>query len=178
MPADTPATIVRTRPHTAPTTPETSRERSLRAHPSNHQAPPGAPRPEPTDEDLLPRWERLRAVLVGQGLNDDEARTEVARIAAGQVWDEFADELRRHRAAGRQSDANALAVGLRSMQGVTQPILRHPGDVVVARSALGRARRRLSHNGGILDRRLHARSNPLRRAEHAFSVLEAFLRLA
>ncbi|BCT78072.1 hypothetical protein SCMU_39140 [Sinomonas cyclohexanicum] len=175
MAADT--TIVRTRLRAAPTAHESSRERSLRAHPSNHRAPLDAPRPEPTDDDPLLRWDRLRAVLVGQGLSDDEARTEVARIATAQVWDEFADELRRHREAGRQSDANAVTVGLRSMQGVTQPILRHPGDVAVARSALSRARRRLSHNGGLLDR-LHPPSNPLHRAEHAFSVLEAFLSLA
>ncbi|WP_138445100.1 hypothetical protein [Sinomonas susongensis] len=124
----------------------------------------------------MSRWDRLRLVLIGQGLSDCEARTEVARIAAGDVWDEFADELRRHRAAGRQTEANAVAVGLRSMQGVTQPILRHPGDVSVARSALDRARRRLSHNGSLLDR-LQERPNPLRRAEHAFRILEAFLRL-
>ncbi|WP_334171403.1 hypothetical protein [Sinomonas sp.] len=174
--ADTPATV-RPRLHALPSEPESSRSRALRAHPSNHQPSPGSQPQPPVDDDLVSRWDRLRLVLVNQGLSDREARTEVARIAAAEVWDEFAEELRRHRAAGRQSDANALAVGLRSMQGVTQPILRHPGDVTVARSALGRARRRLSHNGSLLDR-LQERPNPLRRAEHAFRILEAFLRLA
>ena len=174
--ADTPATV-RPRLHALPSEEETSRSRSLRAHPSNHQPSHDVPPQPPVDDDLVSRWERLRLVLVGQGLSDSEARTEVARIAAGNVWDEFADELRQHRAAGRQKEANALAVGLRSMQGVTQPILRHPGDVTVARSALNRARRRLSHNGSLLDR-LQERPNPLRRAENAFRILDTFLRLA
>jgi hypothetical protein len=114
-------------------------------------------------------------VLVRQGLSDEEARTEVARIAAEEVWDGLADELRQHRAAGRQTDANVAAVGLRSMQGVTLPILRHPGDVAVACSSVSRARRRLHHNSGVLDR-LHEKPLVLRRAEEAFRILEVFLR--
>ena len=153
-----------------------SRSESMRAHPSNHvPARPLAPE-ELREDELHPRWERLRLVLVQQGLSDEEARTEVVRIGALEVWHGFATELREHRAAGRQDDANAVAVGLRSMQGTTLPILRHPGDVVVARSALGRARHRLRHNGGLLGR-LQERPNPLQRAERAFRLLETFLRL-
>ena len=174
MVADTPATPSRPRLHAAASA-EEARAKSLRAHPSSRA--PKTPRPPaaPPELDALPRWERLRLVLVDQGLSDEEARTEVARIAAGEVCDRLADELRQHRAAGRQTDANVVAVGLRSIQGVTLPILRHPGDVVVARSSLSRAQRRLHHNRGVLDL-LHERSHALRRAEEAFRILEAFLR--
>ncbi|MGN6406431.1 hypothetical protein [Sinomonas sp.] len=163
---------------------DSARRASMAAHPSNHMpkgpAPLHSPGPharEPREDDVVPRWERLRLVLVQQGLTDEEARTEVVRIGALEVWDGFASELREHRRAGRQDEANAAAVGLRSMQGATLPILRHPGDVVVARSALNRARHRLRHNGVLLGR-LQDRPDPLRRAERAFGILEAFLGLA
>ena len=156
-----------------------SRRESMRVHPSNHK-PTQRRAPHSTqvvaEDELLSRWERLRLVLVRQGLSDEEARTEVVRIGALEVWDGFATELREHRAAGRQDDANVISVGLRSMQGATLPILRHPGDVVVARSALGRARRRLRHNGGLLGR-LQGRPDPLVRADRAFGILETFLRV-
>ncbi|WP_138415768.1 hypothetical protein [Sinomonas gamaensis] len=158
---------------------ESARRASMAAHPSNHtpKAPGTDHSGEPREDELIPRWERLRLVLVQQGLTDEEARTEVVRIGALEVWDGFASDLREHRRAGRQNEANAAAVGLRSMQGATLPILRHPGDVVVARSALNRARHRLRHNGVVLGR-LQDRPDPLRRAERAFGILEAFLGLA
>ncbi|MBO1269991.1 hypothetical protein J1902_18875 [Arthrobacter sp. PO-11] len=121
------------------------------------------------------RWDRLHAVLVRAGLTDDESRTEVARIAAGGIWDECADGLKEHRAAARQEDARAFAVALRSIQGAITPLTLRPGDLAAAKGAVTGARRRLQHNRGLFERRLH-RTNPvLDRTGRAFAALEAFL---
>lgn len=97
-----------------------------------HSVPPSQALTSPVpmaQEEELAGLECLHQELLCRGLPDNEARTEVARIAARKVWDGFAAQLRRHRAAGRQVDANVPAVALGSMQGMTFPLLRHRGDV-------------------------------------------------
>ncbi|UEL29439.1 hypothetical protein [Pseudarthrobacter sp. L1SW] len=121
------------------------------------------------------RLECLYGQLTDKGLPDAEARTEVARIAAREVWDAFAVQLRHHRAAGHQMDASVLAVALGSLQGLTLPLLRHSGNVAYASRAVGTARRRLQYNGGLLHR-LHPHNNPaFNDADAALEALEAFL---
>lgn len=150
-----------------------TRRTAMRLHPASHvpttdQVPAG-------EQELLGRWDRLHAVLVRAGLTDNEARTEVARIAAGGIWDECADGLKEHRAAARQEDARAFAVALRSIQGAITPLTLRPGDLTAAKGAVTGARRRLQHNRGLFERRLH-RTNPvLERTGRAFTALEAFL---
>ena len=158
---------------------EAARRRAMLLHPSNYI--PANPEPSPAiaaaadAEDHAARFEYLYRELVGQGLPKAEARTEVARIAAGEVWDGFAARLRRCRAEGRQMDANVLAVALTSMQGMTLPLVRRPGNVASACRAVATARRRLLHNGGLLHR-LHRHVNPaFGEADATLRSLEAFL---
>jgi hypothetical protein len=126
-------------------------------------------------EEMLGRWERLSRMLVAQGLPEDEARTEAARIGALEVWDGFANELRGHRAAGRQMDANVFALALRSIQGVNSRLTRRRGDLAAAQTVIQGAGRRLRRNGGLLDR-LHDHWNPaFAQAQRTFESLEAFL---
>ncbi|WP_235565140.1 hypothetical protein [Arthrobacter sp. Soil764] len=128
-------------------------------------------------EELSSRFECLHEDLVCRGLPDNEARTEVARIAAREVWDGFALQLRRHRAAaGRQMDANVLAVALTSIQGMTLALLRHQGDLAYASRAVSTALRRLQYNSGLLDR-LHPHGSPaFKDAALILHSVEAFLR--
>lgn len=163
--------------HTAPASEtETACERARAVHPSNFKRT-ASPEDEPgmTATELQTRFDRLLGELLGRGVPEDEARTEVARIVAREVWDGFASRLRRHRASGQQMDANVLAVALGSIQCMAVPLAHHRGDLVAAGSAVGRARRRLQHNGGLMDR-LHTHTNPaFREADALLQALEEFL---
>lgn len=146
---------------TAPLSPaEAARRRAMLLHPSNFKpaASPGSEAGRRAGE-LSSRFQHLHEGLVAGGLTEEEARTEVARIAAREVWDGFASQLRDHRAAGRQMDANILAVALTSIQCMTKALPRHPGDLDYATRTVGTARRRLQYNGGLLHR-LHPHRNP------------------
>lgn len=133
------------------------------------------PHASKVSEDMAGRWEGLHLVLVRQGLTEDEALTEAARIGALEVWHDFADRLQAHRAAGRQMDGDVLALALRSMQGVGSRLARRPGDLTAARRVIQGAARRLRHSGGLLDR-LRDHWNPaFGRAQRTFESLEAFL---
>lgn len=69
----------------------------------------------------------------------------------------------------------AQAEELAALQGMTFPLLRHRGDVDFASRAIGTARRRLRHNGGLLHR-LHPHGNPaFDEADATFQSLEVFL---
>jgi len=155
---------------------EESRRRAMALHPSNFRAPellqdvPGE-----KAKELSSQFERLHQDLVAQGLSDSQARTEAVRIVIREVWNGLASELRRHRAAGHQMDANVLAVALGSIQCVALPLARHPGDLVYACRAVSKARRRLQYNGGLLDR-LQPHANPaFGDADLTLQVLEVFL---
>lgn len=155
---------------------EAARRRAMLLHPSNFKSAAstgtGAGR---NAQELRTRFDRLYEDLTGRGLPANEARTEVARIAAREVWDGFATELRNHRKAGRQLDANILVVALTSIQCVTRALPRHPGDLEYAGRAVGTARRRLQYNGGLLHR-LHPHRNPaFDDAVATFESLEDFL---
>lgn len=155
---------------------EEARRRAMLLHPSSF-TPARSPESDPAAiaEQLTTRFERLHEHLKSQGLPDEEARTEVARIAAREVWDGFAALLRHHRAAGHQMDANVLAVALNSLRGLDLPLARHPGDVTYASRAVSTARLRLQHNGGLLHR-LHPHRNPaFNDADATFASLEIFL---
>ncbi|MFP5312982.1 MAG: hypothetical protein ACLGH7_11365, partial [Actinomycetes bacterium] len=67
--------------------------------------------------------------------------------------------LREYRAAGRQMDANIIAVALTSLQCMTKALPRHPADLEHAARTVSTARRRLQYNGGLLHR-LHPHRNP------------------
>ncbi|MDQ0733031.1 hypothetical protein [Arthrobacter sp. B1I2] len=155
---------------------EAARRRAMLLHPSNFK-----PSPSPGSDagaraqELSSRFKYLHEDLVCRGLPGNQARTEVARIAAREVWDGFASQLRRHRAAGRQMDANVLAVALTSIQGMTLALLRHQGDLSYAGRAVSTALRRLQYNGGLLDR-LHPHGSPaFKDATVTLQSLEAFL---
>lgn len=151
---------------------ESARRRAMAQHPSNFK--PAAPRGVKPDE-LEARFDCLRQELMGRGLPENEARTEVARITAREVWDGFANQLRRQRAGGEQMDANVLAVVLGSIQCMVLPLARHPGDLVSAGIAVGKARRRLQYNGSLMDR-LHTHANPaFNDADVTLQSLEVFL---
>lgn len=155
---------------------EAARRRAMLLHPSNFK-PSTSPGSEADRmaEELGSRFECLHEDLVCRGLPENEARTEVARIAAREVWDGFASQLRRHRAAGRQMDANVLAVALTSIQGMTLALLRHQGDLAYASRAVSTALRRLQYNGGLLDR-LHPHGSPaFKDAAFTLQTVEAFL---
>jgi hypothetical protein len=155
---------------------DASRRRAMLLHPANFK-PSTSPGSEAGGRagELSSRFECLHADLVGRGLAEKDARTEVARIAAREVWDGFAAQLRRHRAAGRQLDANVLAVALASMQGMTLALLRHQGDLGYAIRAVSTALRRLRYNGGLLER-LHPHGSPaFTDATITLQSLEAFL---
>ncbi|MGT2461785.1 hypothetical protein [Sinomonas atrocyanea] len=147
-------------------------EAALHAHPSNH-IPTVPPRPA-TEEELAGRWNRLHATLVRAGLDEEQAWTEVARIAAGELWSEAADQLREHRAAAQREDARAFALALQSVRGVLQPLTLRPGDLPAARTAVTKARLRLQHNGELLQR-LQRPHPAFERTGQAFAALEAFL---
>ena len=158
---------------------EAARRRAMLLHPSNFTpAPSPAGEPGPTEKDveeLANRFDRLRKDLTDRGLQADEARTEVARTAARDIWDGFAAQLRGHRAAGQQMDANVLAVALASIQCMTRALPRHPGDLVYASRTVSTARRRLQYNGGLLHR-LHPHRNPaFQDAVVTLQALEVFL---
>jgi hypothetical protein len=155
---------------------EASRRRAMFLHPSNFtpDSSAGCEGGQKTDE-LAARFECLHEDLMDRGLPEGEARTEVVRIAAREVWDGFASRLRRHRVAGDQMDANVLVVALSSIQGLTLSLVRHPGDLAYASRAVSGARRRLQFNGGLLDR-LHPHANPaFSEADTTFQSLEYFL---
>lgn len=155
---------------------EAARRRAMLLHPSNFKsAATAGSEAARRAQDLRARFECLYEDLVGRGLSDEDARTEVARIAAREVWDGFAAELRNHRNGGRQMDANILAVALTSIQCVTKALPRHPGDLEYAARAVSTAKRRLQYNGGVLHR-LHSHSNPaFEDAVATFESLEDFL---
>lgn len=167
--------------HTALTSrAEDARRRAMLLHPSNFNrtesgAQSGGSAAAAQAERLASRFECLYEQLTDKGHSDGEARTEVARIAAREVWDGFAAQLRHHRAAGHQMDASVLAVALGSLQGLTLPLARRSGDVDYATRAVNLARRRLQHNGGLLHR-LHPHGNPaFSEADATLEALEAFL---
>ncbi|MEE9095444.1 hypothetical protein [Pseudarthrobacter phenanthrenivorans] len=155
---------------------EAARRRAMLLHPSNFKsAASTGTEAGARAQELRTRFDCLYADLMGRGLPANEARTEVARIAAREVWDGFAAELRNHRTAGRQMDANILAVALTSIQCVTRALPRHPGELEYAGRAVGTARRRLQYNGGLLHR-LHPHRNPaFEDAVATFEQLEDFL---
>lgn len=155
---------------------EACRRRAMLLHPSNFKPATSAGSEAGSKAgELSSRFACLHEDLVGRGLAENEARTEVARIAAREVWDGFAAQLRRHRAAGRQMDANVLAVALASMQGLTLALLRHRGDLGYASRAVSTALCRLQYNGRLLDR-LHPHGSPaFTEATITLQSLEAFL---
>ncbi len=121
------------------------------------------------------RFHCLCKELVGRGLPESEARTEVARIVARELWDKFASQLRHHRAAGHQMDANVLAVALGSIQCMAVPLARHRGDAISAGIAVSKARGRLQRIGGLMDR-LHTHAHPaFKEADMILQSLEDFL---
>lgn len=155
---------------------EAARRRAMLLHPSNF-----TPAQSPADEcgkqaeELAARFDCLHREFLDRGLSANEARTEVARTAAREIWDGFASQLRRHRAAGQQMDANVLAVALASIQCMTQALPRHPGDLDYAGRTVSTARRRLQYNGGLLHR-LHPHRNPaFQDAVTTLQSLELFL---
>lgn len=155
---------------------EAARRRSMLLHPSNFK-PAGSPGSEGgrKTEELAHRFGCLHKELLGRGLPENEARTEVARIVAREIWDGFASRLRGYRAAGHQMDANVLAVALGSIQCMALPLARHPGDLLFAGSVVSKARQRLQYNGGLLNR-LHPHGNPVfSEADVTLQSLEVFL---
>lgn len=70
---------------------EAARRRAMLLHPS-HFKPSASPGTDAGGmaEELGSRFECLHEDLVCRGLPDNEARTEVARIAGREVWDGFA----------------------------------------------------------------------------------------
>lgn len=155
---------------------EAARRRSMLLHPSNF-SPAGSAASHTGEraEELAARFECLRRELVQQGVPENEARTEVARMASREVWDGFASQLRAYRAAGQQMDANILAVALGAIQCMALPLSRHPGDLGYAGHIVTKARRRLQFNGGLMDR-LHAHANPaFGDADVTLQCLEVFL---
>lgn len=148
------------------------RSAAVMAHPSSH-IPSAPPRPA-TDEELAGRWNRLHATLVHAGLDEEQAWTEVARIATGELWSETAVKLREHRAAAEHEDARALALALQSVRGVLQPLTLRPGDLPAARNAVAKARLRLARNAELLQR-LQPPHPAFERTGQAFATLEAFL---
>ncbi|TLM71595.1 hypothetical protein [Pseudarthrobacter sp. NamB4] len=163
--------------HTAMTSQaEAARRRAMLLHPSNfNRTQSDGSEAAARAEQLATRFKCLHEQLTSQGLPEGEARTEVARIAAREVWNGFAAQLRHHRAAGHQMDASVLAVALSSIQGLALPLVRHAGDVTYASRAVSTARRRLQYNGGLLHR-LHPYNNPaFSDADATLEALEAFL---
>ena len=155
---------------------EAARRRAMLLHPSNF-IPASAPASDAVGnaEELAGRFDPLYKEFLDQGLSANEARTEVARRAARDIWDGFASQLRRHRAAGQQMDANVLAVALASIQCMTSALPRRPEDLDHAVRAVSTARRRLQYNGGLLHR-LHPHRNPaFQDAVATLQSLEVFL---
>jgi len=155
---------------------EAAHRRAMLLHPSNfisESAPAGGSGKEA--EELAVRFDSLYQEFLDQGLPANQARTEVARTAARDIWDAFASRLRGHRAAGQQLDANVLAVALASIQCMNIALPRRPEDLDLAVRAVRTARRRLQHNAGLLDR-LHPHQNPaFHDAVATLQALEVFL---
>ena len=155
---------------------EAARRRAMLLHPSNfipESAPSGDTKKEA--EGLAVRFDSLCRHFLDQGLPADQARTEVARTAARDIWDGLASQLRGHRAAGRQLDANVVAVALASIQCMNIALPRRPEDLDHAARTVSTARRRLQYNGGLLDR-LHPHRNPaFHDAVATLQALEVFL---
>lgn len=155
---------------------EAARRRAMLLHPSNF-IPASAPAGDAgaKAEELAARFDGLYREFLEQGVSVNEARTEVARAAAREIWDGFAFQLRLHRAAGRQMDANVLAVALASIQCMTRALPRRPDDLDHTVRAVSTARRRLQYNGDLLHR-LHPHANPaFQDAVVMLQALEAFL---
>ncbi|MBT2565458.1 hypothetical protein J7I84_02915 [Arthrobacter sp. ISL-85] len=155
---------------------EAARRRAMLLHPSNFN-PSSAPAGDTAKkaEELAGRFDTLYKEFLARGLSVNEARTEVARTAAQEIWDGLASQLRRHRAAGQQLDANVLAVALASIQCMTRALPRRLEDLDHAVRTVNTARRRLQYNGGLLHR-LHPHRNPVfQDAEVTLQSLEVFL---
>lgn len=154
---------------------EAARKRAMLVHPSNFKRIQSGSDAAMKAQELITRFDCLHKELMGQGIPDNEARTEVARIAAREVWDGFASQLRLHLSDGHQMDASVLAVALGSIQCMALPLARHPGDLVSATGAVSKARQRLRYNGGLMDR-LHTQGNPaFSDADITLQSLEVFL---
>ena len=155
---------------------EAARRRAMLLHPSNFIAEPvpGGDAGKEA-EQLAIRFDSLYQHFLDQGLPANQARTEVARTAARDIWDGFASRLRGHRAAGQQLDANVLAVALASIQCMNIALPRRPDDLDHAVRTVSTARRRLQYNGGLLAR-LHPHRNPaFHDAVATLQALEVFL---
>ncbi|MGN7198660.1 hypothetical protein [Arthrobacter sp. SAFR-044] len=155
---------------------EAARRRAMLLHPSNF-SPESAPTGDAVEkaEELAGRFDPLYKEFLDRGLSANAARTEVARTAARDIWDGLASQLRRHRAAGQQLDANVLAVALASIQCMNNALPRRPEDLDHTVRAVSTARRRLQYNGGLL-RRLHPHRNPaFHDAVVTLQSLEVFL---
>jgi len=155
---------------------DAARRRAMLLHPSNF-VPASAPDRDATEkaEEQAGRFDALYKEFLERGFSANGARTEVARAAAREIWDGFAVQLRQHRAAGQQMDANVLAVALASIQCLNSVLPRRPEDPHHAVRAVSTARRRLQYNGGLLHR-LHPHRNPaFQDAVATLQSLEVFL---
>lgn len=93
-----------------------------------HSVPPSQALTSPVpmaQEEELAGLECLHQELLCRGLPDNEARTEVARIASRKVWDGLAAQLRRRPPGGRQCARGGPGLDA----GHDFPLLRHRGDV-------------------------------------------------
>jgi len=155
---------------------DAARRRAMLLHPSNF-VPASAPDGDDMEkaEALAGRFDPLYKAFLDRGLSANGARTEVARAAARDIWDGLAAQLRQHRAAGQQMDANVLVVALASIQCLNSVLPRRPEDPEHAVRAVSTARRRLQYNGGLLHR-LHPHRNPaFQDAVATLQSLEVFL---
>ncbi|NUT72213.1 hypothetical protein [Pseudarthrobacter sp. C4D7] len=153
-----------------------ARRRGMLLHPSN-VTPAAAPADDGIKqaEERARRFDPLFKEFRDRGLSANEARTEVARAAAQEIWDGLASQLRRHRATGRQMDANVLAVALASLQCMTGALPRRPEDLDHAVRTVNTARRRLQYNGDLLHRLHRHRNEAVQDAVDTLQALEVFL---
>lgn len=128
------------------------------------------------DKDALSsRWQSVHAALVLDGVAEDRARTEAARIGALEAWEMINEWRRRERAIGSATAARVLERALRHLQDIVILVLRSPGDLATAADAMQAARRSFASSNGEEGSLRDGAGAAITATEEAFSSLEELL---
>lgn len=106
-----------------------------------------APAPLRAKDALSTRWHTVRTLLVLQGVPQNRALTEAARMGTLEVWEMVNGWRRRERAIGSMTTAHTLDAALRPLQDIVVQLLRRPGDPVAAGETVRTARQAFEAEG-------------------------------
>lgn len=102
---------------------------------------PSAPMALRAKNALPTRWTNELTSLLLQGVPENRARTEAARMAAIEAWELVNGWRRRERDLGSRATAETLEAALRPLQDIVIQLLRHDCDLRGAEETVQDARR-------------------------------------